>query len=146
MIVKASSFADPADIKAFRSCKSQGHTDQYCFARGDNGIGVWGGDTTADYPLCALPRDDWKNYPNPEHAGVIVRANGRVITCLLADTMPWKKNIKNGAGIDLNPCACALLGLNPPILVAAQWVWAIPHPEAEGQGRKLIEIFHEEKL
>jgi hypothetical protein len=77
---------------------------------------------------------------------VIVRANGKVITCLLADTMPWKRNIKNGAGIDLNPCACALLGLKPPILVAAAWVWAIPHPEEEKEGKKLIEIFQEEKM
>jgi hypothetical protein len=67
--VKASSFADPADIKAFRRCKAAGHTDQYCFSKGDNGIGAWGGDTTSDFPLCALPRDDWKDYPNPEHAG-----------------------------------------------------------------------------
>jgi len=38
--------------------------------------------------------------------------------------MPWKKNIHNGAGIDLNPDAVRALGLEPPIMVPAKWEWA----------------------
>ena len=40
--VTASSFADPADVKAFNHCKAQGKTDQECFKVGDNGIGQFG--------------------------------------------------------------------------------------------------------
>ena len=38
----ASSFADPADVAAFRKCKRTGKTDQQCFRVGDNGIGQFG--------------------------------------------------------------------------------------------------------
>jgi hypothetical protein len=125
MKVKASSFADPADIRAFNKCKAQGYSDQYCFRTGDNGIGKWGDDTTAPFPMCALPPDDWKSLEDPRLAGVVVTVKNVTITCLLADTMPWKRNIKNGAGIDLNPEACKLLGLKPPIMVPADWHWAV---------------------
>lgn len=121
--VMASSFADPADVLAFRKCKAQGKSDQECFKVGDNGIGKWGDDTTADRPMCALPPDDWKALPNPRGAKVIVRANGRTVECELRDTMPAKKNIKNGCGIDLNPAAVKALGLKPPIKISATWQW-----------------------
>lgn len=124
----ASSFADPADIRAFRRCKATGKSDQECFKVGDNGIGCWGDDTTAAEPMCALPPDDmearWGSIAAARHARVIVTANRRTIECKLADRMPWKKNIKNGAIIDLNPAACRALGLTPPILTAATWEWA----------------------
>lgn len=122
--VIASSFADPADVAAFRKCKAAGKTDMQCFAVGDNGIGKWGDDTTADRPMCALPPDDWKPLTQPRGARVLVTVNGRQVVCELRDTMPWKKNIKNGCGIDLNPAACRALGLRPPIKVAATWQWA----------------------
>jgi hypothetical protein len=124
MKVKASSFADPADIRAFRQCKFEGHSDKYCFQFGDNGIGAWGDDTTSPFPMCALPRDDWKGIAAPRLRGVVVNVGDKEITCLLADTMPWKRNIKNGAGIDLNLEACKMLGLKPPIMVDAEWRWA----------------------
>ena len=38
----ASSFADPADVEAFEKCKADGHSDDYCFQFGDNGIGCYG--------------------------------------------------------------------------------------------------------
>src|SRR3954467_11309830 len=44
--VEASSFADPADIHAFRQCKAHGGTDLHCFGLGDNGIGFTGLDCT----------------------------------------------------------------------------------------------------
>jgi len=38
--------------------------------------------------------------------------------------MPRKRNIRNGAVIDLNPAACKALGLNPPIKIRASWKFA----------------------
>jgi hypothetical protein len=63
---------------------------------------------------------DWKKAKN---ARVRVRANGHEVICTLADRMPWKKNIKNGCGIDLNPAASKALGLQPPFKVQAEWEW-----------------------
>lgn len=119
--VKASSFADPADVAAFRRCKAQGKSDQECFKVGDNGIGKWGQDTTRDTPMCALPPEDWNGLKTPWLQKVLVSANDKQVVCLLGDTMPHKANIKNGAGIDLNPAAVKALGLHPPIMIAATW-------------------------
>lgn len=136
--VKASSFADPADIRAFRHCKEQGKTDDQCFKVGDNGIGCWGDDVSEGHgPACALPPDDmiqkWGSIAAAKHKLVEVtvfppmgiKPEGKygTITCVLRDRMPWKKNIKNGAGIDLNPDAVRALGLEPPIMVSATWRW-----------------------
>ena len=55
-IVKASSFADPVDVVAFKKCLKSGRSEVQCFALGDNGIGLWGDDTTVATPICALPR------------------------------------------------------------------------------------------
>jgi len=38
--------------------------------------------------------------------------------------MPWRKNIKNGAGIDLNPGFAKAFGLKSPFMVRAEWAWA----------------------
>lgn len=123
--VRASSFADPADVAAFRRCKAKGKSDQECFKVGDNGIGCWGDDTTGATPMCALPPEDWKPLGKAARgARVRVKANGREVICELRDTMPKRANIKNGAGIDLNPAAVAALGLHPPIMINATWEWA----------------------
>lgn len=122
--VMASSFADPADVKAFKKCKATGNTDQQCFKVGDNGIGKWGDSTTVGVPMCALPPEDWQPLGlKARGARVEVKANGQTVICELRDTMPKKANIKNGAGIDLNQAACAVLGLTPPIMVKATWRW-----------------------
>lgn len=124
--VKASSFADPADVRAFEQCKAQGGTDAFCFGRGDNGIGKWGhvtAQTTA--PMCALPREIWQDAGKSGGAKVQVRYKGTVVDGILGDTMPRLANIKNGAGIDLNPGFSAILGLTPPFLVGGiEWRWA----------------------
>src|SRR5438132_10473480 len=128
MKVIASSFADPQDVKAFRNCKERGGTDQECFKIGDNGIGCWGDDCSqGSGPACALPPDDmiakWGDTQSAKHKSVRVKANGLEVTALLKDRMPWKKHITNRAGIDLNPDACAALGLHPPIMHPAEWEW-----------------------
>lgn len=122
--VRASSFADAADVAAYRRCKAEGKSDLECFAVGDNGVGCWGDDTTVDVPMCALPPEHWRPRGHAARgAKVLVCANGRKVVCELRDTMPSLKNIQNGAGIDLNPAAVSRLGLRPPILVDASWQW-----------------------
>ncbi len=128
MNVLASSFADLADLRAYERCKAQGKPDRECFKVGDNGIGCWG-DRTAqeEIPMCALPPEDmiarFGSVKAAKHARVRVTANGREVLCLLADRMPAKANITNGAGIDLNPAAAKQLALQPPFLVRARWEW-----------------------
>jgi len=125
----ASSFADPADVRAFKRCKAAGGSDQDCFKVGDNGVGCWGDDVSEGTGAsCALPPDDmaekFGGVAEAKHAKVKVTANGRTIICILKDRMPWKKNITNKAIIDLNPDAVLQIGLKPPIMVPAQWEWA----------------------
>ena len=55
----ASSFADLADVRAFKRAKAKGMTDQEAFRYGDNGIGCFGDDvTTLKIPYVAVPPDD----------------------------------------------------------------------------------------
>lgn len=123
--VKASSFADPADVAAFRRCKNQGGSDQACFKVGDNGVGKWGDDCSqGSGPACALPPEDWGQFPDARGKKVVVRINGVSVFCNLKDTMPHKANITNGAGIDLNPDTVAELGQRVPLMIAAEWRWA----------------------
>jgi hypothetical protein len=103
--------------------KKRGYSDRRAFRYGDNGIGYWGDRTTGKTPMVALPREDWQHLLSPRHTPILVKANERVIHALLADTMPRKRNIKNGAGLDLNPAACRALGLRPPVMARAEWSW-----------------------
>ena len=124
--VKASSFADPADIRAFQRCKARGYSDQFCFTQGDNGIGRWGHDCSDEDALyVALPREVWMDAGKSGGAAVVLRYNGKTVHAQLGDTMPRLANIENGAGIDLNPGAAKALGLKPPFLIdGVQWRWA----------------------
>ncbi len=121
----ASSFADPADVAAFKRCKAEGHSDLTCFSRGDNGVGKWGQDTTLPIPMCALPREDWAHLAKPAgtRVRVTIHSSGKSVICELQDTMPALANIKNGAVIDLNPAAAAALDLRPPFLKPCTWSW-----------------------
>lgn len=122
--VMASSFADPDDIAAFRRCKALGKSDRECFKVGDNGIGKWGVDTTADTPMCALPPEDWVPLGSlAKGKKVLVECLGRKVICELQDTMPSKSLITNGAGIDLNYAAWKALGQTPPVMLPAVWGW-----------------------
>jgi hypothetical protein len=123
--VKASSFADPADVRAFKRCKLNGGSDQECFKLGDNAVGAWGDSTEEGTgPSVALPPEDWQPFPDHRFKKVEVRYGDKTVIALLKDTMPHKANIKNGAGIDMNPDTCAALGLTPPVMVKASWRWA----------------------
>lgn len=121
----ASSFADPADVAGFRRCKQRGLSDAYCFGEGDNGIGKWGADTTDESrAYCALPREDWQHLRRPQGTKVLVTVGDRTVECELQDTMPARKNIKNGCVIDLSPGAWKMLGFNPPQRRMAAWRFA----------------------
>lgn len=124
----ASSFADPADVAAFKKCKARGKSDDECFKVGDNGVGCWGDNTAQDkHAMCALPPDDmiqkFGTVTAARHHSVLVSFKKKTCVCILADRMPWKKNIKNGAGIDLNPAAIAQLGIPRGAMVKVEWRW-----------------------
>lgn len=128
--VKASSFADPADVAAFRKCKANGGSDQQCFKVGDNGIGFRGMDCATDeIAICALPPEDWKEkWGSGDVANgkpVIVTWEGKEVRGIMGDTMPKKENITNGAGIDLNPGFAKEFGVKPPFMLHdVTWRWA----------------------
>lgn len=121
--VTASSFADPADVKAFNRCKAQGKTDQECFKVGDNGIGQFGELTAqTDTPMVAVHKDDmiarWGNVMGAAHRPVTVTIGGKTIQATVEDRIGVKGRI------DLNPAAAAQLGLTPPFLVEnCVWNW-----------------------
>ena len=126
-IVKASSFADPADIAAYRKAKAEGKSEQQALKLGDNGIGYWGDDTTSETtPMCALPRDIWEEKWGGAARGkkVSVTYAGKTVIGELRDTMPHLVNIKNGAGIDLNPGFAKAFGIKQPFMLdGVVWEW-----------------------
>lgn len=130
----ASSFADPADVRRFKACKTTGRSDRECFKVGDNGLGCWGDLTAQTHtPMCALPPQameaKWGSVAKARHQrvrvglGSSIRSAKRIVMCILADRMPRKPKA-SGAGIDLNPAASAALGLSPPHLAPVEWEWA----------------------
>lgn len=125
---KASSFADPDDIEAFRRAKARGLSDKEAFAFGDNGVGCWGDDTTdIAKPYVAVTPDDmiaqWGSIAKAKHKEIDVTIEGVTKRCVVGDRMPWKKNVKNGAVIDLAPGAQLAFDLKPPFKVDCSWSW-----------------------
>lgn len=127
--MNASSFADAQDVTAYKNAIAQGKTEAEARKIGDNGIGKWG-DSTArdDVPMCALPPEDWVLKWG---AGITARGKkvavtfkGKTVIGELRDTMPHKANIKNGAGIDLNPGFAKAFGVRPPFMLSGvKWEW-----------------------
>lgn len=125
----ASSFADLADVRAFQRAKAKGMSDLEAFKYGDNGLGCFGDDvTTLKVPYVAIPPDEmiakWGSVKAAKHKRVLVTINGVTKLCLVGDRMPWRKNIRNKAVVDLAPGAQAAFGLKPPFMVPASWEWA----------------------
>lgn len=118
----ASSFADPADVAAFKKCKAQGKTDQQCFKVGDNGIGQFGKITAQeDTPMVAVHADDmkarWGSIIAAAYRPVTVTVKGKTVQATVEDRIGVKDRI------DLNPAAAKALGLTPPFLVPCVWNW-----------------------
>jgi hypothetical protein len=128
--VTASSFADLKDLARFKKAIADGKSEAEALKVGDNGIGKWG-DLTArdDVPMCALPPEDWQSKwgagDRARGKKVAVTYKRKTVVGELRDTMPHKKNIKNGAGIDLNPGFGKAFGLHPTFLINnVHWDWA----------------------
>ncbi len=134
--VIASSFADPADVKAFHKWfqiyKDLGFSDKVAtkkaLNKGDNALGVWEDDTSAGSgPSCALPpekmKERWGSIDAAKHQLVLVSRDDHEVTCVLKDIMPPEGEITTAARIDLNPDAVAALGLVPPIMAPVVWKW-----------------------
>lgn len=123
---EASSFADPADLRAFIKCKGTGKTDLQCFAVGDNGIGATalGSLKTSqlETPMCALTRktiiDRWGSIAGGKGKMVVIKVSGApAFDCLLGDILGVEGRI------DLNPAAAKLANQQPPFTVQATWGW-----------------------
>lgn len=119
----ASSFADPADVAAFKKCKAQGKSDQTCFAFGDNGVGQFGKVTAQTHtPMVALYKSDmiakWGSVTASAHRMVRLSFNGKSVDAAVEDRL-------GVAGrVDLNPAAAKALGLTPPFLQrGVNWTW-----------------------
>jgi hypothetical protein len=129
-IVRASSFADPSDVAAYKNAIAEGKTEAEARELGDNGIGVWGDITVReDKPMCALPPEDWQSRwgtgENARGKSVAVTYLGKTVMGELRDTMPHRRNIKNGSGIDLNPGFAKSFGIEPPFMLeGVRWEWA----------------------
>jgi hypothetical protein len=124
---KATSFADNADVRAFKLCKAQGKTDQQCYDVGDSGVGYWNDSTVEGTgPSCALIPQDiierWGSLSAGKHKPVEVTIGQARAVCILKDVMPHHP--AHGAVIDLNPDACHLLDVDPPLLTDVSWRWA----------------------
>lgn len=126
---KASSFADPADIRAFKKAKARGLSDQQAFKFGDNGIGCWGDDVTnITIPYVAIRPDDmiakWGSTEAARHKTLLLTIDDKTHACIAGDRMPWAKNVTNGAVIDLAPGAQILFDLTAPFMLPCSWRWA----------------------
>jgi len=123
--VIASEFATDSDLRAYRHAKQLGWPDSKAFGVGDNCIGCYGDQTNGTKPMCALPPEDmmetWGSILNAKHKPVKVRNGDIMVVCIIADRMPHRDAITNGAGIDLNPAA--RIALNLPVGAMKPVTW-----------------------
>lgn len=131
---KASTFADPEDVRRFKKCKLQGgywsngvwhpgSSDLHCFEYGDNGIGFWEDDTTVDEAYFALHKDIIRDHfggdlDKGHGAKVRLVHKGKEIEGKVMDICGVRSRI------DLNPGACKALGIPVNDLYDVTWRWA----------------------
>ncbi len=130
----ASSFADPADIEAFAKCKREhgywskgvwheGSSDNHCFEVGDNGVGAWQDATVEGSGPCVAITlkeitDKWGSKDAGHNKLVRIFYKGKVVQ------FPVKDLLGTPGRVDLNPDACDVLGLKPPVSANIEWEWA----------------------
>ena len=119
---EASSFADPADIRAFKKCKATGKSDVKCFAVGDNGVGESGVITAQEHtPYVAIHHAFLVSRWGSRHAAwlreVEVIANNVRFVAKVGDRISAKGRI------DLNPACLRLIYKPAPLKIAAKWRW-----------------------
>lgn len=121
--MKASSYADPADLVAFNKCKAKGKSDNECFKVGDNGIGQFGKITAQEKTsMVAVHKDRmierWGTVNGAAHRPVEVTINNRTFQATVED------RISAPGRIDLNPACLKLAGLQAPLdPTPCTWKW-----------------------
>ncbi len=128
--MKMTTFADAADVAAFRRCKAHGGTDHACFKVGDNAVGFWGDDTSegSGPSVAVIPddmRDKWGSVDAAHMKIVYVEVGDYGAYARVKDTMPPRsyQAAHNGSQLDLNPDLCALLNLTPGVDIDGTWRW-----------------------
>lgn len=124
---KFTSFADPADVVAFKKCKREtGRSDIFCFGRGDNGIGQFGKITAQEHTaMVAIHGDEmermWGSRQGAAHRPVEIKLPG---TDLIVEAT-CEDRISAEGKVDLNPGAFTRLGLKAGFTVPGLWRWKI---------------------
>lgn len=117
------SFATYQDLVGYIKCLQAGGSTNYCYNKGDNGVGA-SGKTTAQIhtPMCAIPPAEmiarWGSKKAAYGKVIECRLMGKTIRCEVADIGP--------AGVcDLNPAALLRLGLSQDteLSVSGTWTW-----------------------
>lgn len=131
--VWASSFADPEDVRKYYECLKRGGSVNDAKKVGDNGEGCWGDSTQeGSGASVALPPEIIEaRWGSVDHGRLkrlmIIRKDegAKHFKCeaKVKDRMPHIHNITNNARIDLNPDACAALGLKQPVMDPVTWWW-----------------------
>jgi hypothetical protein len=114
MRIRATSFADPADLLAFNRAIHSGRTVEQALEVGDNGIGAWGKSTVRGTGPCIALHPSVEGF----RPGRIARVTfgEKSVDCDVRDIGP--KNV-----VDLNPDACSALGLRPPVSQLVDMFW-----------------------
>lgn len=135
MKVKASSFADLADLHAYQRAISSGDSVKEALAKGDNGVGCWGDNTAQTVvPMAAIPPEDMISHfgsvANAKHKPITVTYKSKSIHGMVADIMPHLRQAlaQNGCRIDLNPAFIQALGLPPSAGVEVDYEWQNQKP------------------
>lgn len=126
----ATSFADPADIRAYLEAKMRGETEEQALDVGDNGIGCWGDDTKmGSGARSSLPAhvtvSRWGSMWNGRRRLIRVFYGGTFVDTILSDAGPGPKEEAEGHGLDLNYDAWKAFGVSVPAEKKVQWDWLV---------------------
>jgi hypothetical protein len=112
--VKATSFADAADLRAFNRGRKAGKTEVQALSDGDNGMGAWGLSTVKGTGPCVALSPSVEGF-----------ARNRMVRIFYGERHcdADVRDIAPDGVIDLNPDACEELGLIPPVRVMVDWIW-----------------------
>ena len=121
---KMTSFATYKDLVGYIKCLLNGGSENYCYSKGDNGVGSTGKITAQEHtPMVALPKAEVVAKWGSVKAAAGKRVRVQLPSCPAfeaeyADTAP--------AGVcDLNPASLKAAGLSPEteLNVTGTWEW-----------------------